>query len=61
MATGHRYSGINVLILGMHPVAYISDDPRFCTYLQAQDHAHRMLGRSGVDTAICGNPLSLFL
>jgi antirestriction protein ArdC len=37
MATGHRYSGINVLVLGMHPTAFVSGDPRFCTYLQAQE------------------------
>jgi antirestriction protein ArdC len=38
MATGHRYSGINVLVLGMHPAAFQTSDPRFCTYKQAQDH-----------------------
>ena len=36
-ATGHVYSGINVLILGMHEAAFVSGDPRFCTYKQAQE------------------------
>src|ERR1700735_2418478 len=37
-ATGHRYSGINVLVLGMHPAAFQTADPRFATYLQAKEH-----------------------
>ena len=37
-ATGHQYSGINVLILGMDPRAYMTGDPRWATYKQAQDH-----------------------
>ncbi len=37
MATGHRYSGVNVLVLGMHPAAFQTSDPRFCTYKQAQN------------------------
>jgi antirestriction protein ArdC len=35
--TGAEYHGINVLILGMHPLAVQTGDPRFCSYLQAQE------------------------
>jgi len=33
--TGQNYHGINVLILGMHPLAFQTGDPRFCSYAQA--------------------------
>jgi antirestriction protein ArdC len=36
-ATGHRYRGINVLTLGMSPLAFESADPRWATYKQAED------------------------
>jgi antirestriction protein ArdC len=36
-ATGQRYRGINVLTLGMSPQAFISGDPRWATYKQAED------------------------
>ena len=36
-ATGHRYRGINVLTLGMSPLAFASGDPRWATYKQAED------------------------
>ena len=36
-ATGHRYRGINVLTLGMSPLAFESGDPRRATYKQAED------------------------
>lgn len=36
--TGQRYHGINVLILGMNPTAFMTGDPRFCTYQQAAEH-----------------------
>ncbi|SOE01530.1 ArdC family protein [Caenispirillum bisanense] len=35
--TGHRYRGINVLLLGMDPKAWETGDPRWCSYKQAQD------------------------
>jgi antirestriction protein ArdC len=47
MATGHRYSGINVLVLGMHPAAFQTSDPRFCTYKQAQDNEWQVNRRAG--------------
>ena len=34
--TGLRYRGINTLLLGMSPVAFVSGDPRWCTYKQAE-------------------------
>ncbi len=37
-ATGARYHGVNVLILGMDLRAFKSGDPRWCSYLQAQEH-----------------------
>lgn len=36
-ATGHRYRGINVLMLGMSALAFASQDPRWCTYRQAAE------------------------
>ena len=34
-ATGHRYRGVNLFVLGMSPVALGSGDPRWCSYRQA--------------------------
>lgn len=34
-ATGHRYRGVNTLVLGMSPLAFGSGDPRWCSYKQA--------------------------
>ena len=36
-ATGARYRGVNVLTLGMSPLAFGSGDPRWCTYKQAAE------------------------
>ncbi len=36
-ATGARYHGINVIVLGMSPLAFASGDPRWITYKQAAD------------------------
>ena len=36
-ATGARYRGINTIMLGMSPLAFISGDPRWATYKQAAD------------------------
>jgi len=36
-ATGEPYHGINVICLGLNPLAFTTGDPRFCTYKQAQD------------------------
>jgi antirestriction protein ArdC len=35
--TGHRYSGVNVLVLGMDIRAFMSSDPRWATFLQVQE------------------------
>lgn len=35
--TGARYRGINLLVLGMSPLAFYSGDPRWATYKQAAD------------------------
>jgi antirestriction protein ArdC len=37
VTTGQRYRGINVLTLGMSPLAFSSGDPRWATYKQAED------------------------
>src|SRR5271166_5935746 len=34
-ATGHRYRGVNLFVLGMSPLAFASGDPRWCSYRQA--------------------------
>lgn len=36
-ATGAHYRGINVLTLGMSPLAFMTGDPRWATYKQAQE------------------------
>ena len=35
VATGHRYRGVNLFVLGMSPLALTSGDPRWCSYRQA--------------------------
>ena len=35
--TGHRYRGINTLILGISPLTFSTGDPRWCSYKQAQE------------------------
>lgn len=35
--TGARYRGINTILLGMSPLAFMSGDPRWATYKQAAD------------------------
>ena len=35
--TGARYRGINTLVLGMSPLAFMTCDPRWATYKQATD------------------------
>jgi antirestriction protein ArdC len=41
-ATGHRYRGINVLTLGMSPLAFTSGDPRWATYKQSEERGWRV-------------------
>jgi len=36
-ASGRRYRGINTLLLGMSPLAFMASDPRWCTYKQAAE------------------------
>lgn len=35
--SGHRYRGVNALLLAWHPLALASGDPRWCTYHLAQE------------------------
>jgi antirestriction protein ArdC len=35
VATGHRYRGVNLFVLGMSPLAFTSGDPRWRSYRQA--------------------------
>ena len=37
-STGARYRGINALVLGMSPLAWMTCDPRWATYKQSGDH-----------------------
>ncbi|VTZ27064.1 Antirestriction protein ArdC [Methylocella tundrae] len=36
-ATGRRYRGINTFVLGISPLAFASQDPRWCSYKQAAE------------------------
>ena len=44
-ATGQRYRGINVLTLGMSPLAFSSGDPRWATYKQADERGWQVRAR----------------
>lgn len=47
--TGARYRGINVLTLGMSPLAFATCDPRWATYKQAQERGWQVRkGAQGV-------------
>jgi antirestriction protein ArdC len=58
-ATGHRYSGINVLVLGMDPRAFSTGDPRYCTYKQAQEHHWQVRRGEKATTVFLYKPLEI--
>ena len=35
VATGHRYRGVNLFVLGISPLVFTCGDPRWCSYRQA--------------------------
>jgi antirestriction protein ArdC len=41
--TGARYRGINVLTLGMSPLSFMTGDPRWATYKQAQERGWQVM------------------
>ena len=43
-ATGHRYRGINVLLLSCSPRAWETGDPRWCSYEQARQKGWQVRG-----------------
>lgn len=49
-ATGRRYRGINVLLLGSNPRAFESGDPRWCSYKQAQERGWQVRGGEKAST-----------
>ena len=58
-ATGHRYRGINVLTLGMSPLAFTSGDPRWATYKQSEERGWQVRkgerGTTGLFLQAAGN------
>jgi antirestriction protein ArdC len=42
--SGHRYRGMNVLTLGMSPLAFMSSDPRWAMYKQAAERGWQVRG-----------------
>jgi antirestriction protein ArdC len=42
--SGHRYRGMNVLTLGMSPLAFMTSDPRWATYKQAAERGWQVRG-----------------
>jgi antirestriction protein ArdC len=58
-ATGHRYSGVNVLVLAMDPRAFQTADPRYCTYKQAQDHHWQVRQGERSTTVFLYKPLEI--
>lgn len=49
-ATGRRYRGINVLLLGSNPRAFESGAPRWCSYKQAQENGWQVRGGEKAST-----------
>lgn len=43
--TGHRYRGINSLMLGLSPLSFETSDPRWCSYKQAKDRGWQVRHR----------------
>lgn len=58
--TGHRYRGINQLVLSMSPQAAAEADPRWCTYKQAQDHGWQVRGGSRGTPVYFYKPLKIY-
>ena len=50
--SGHRYRGINVLTLGMSPLAFLTGDPRWATYKQARERGWQVRGGEHGTTGI---------
>lgn len=57
--TGQPYHGINNLILGMHPLAFQTGDPRFLTYNQAKDKGWQVKKGSKSVTGFFYKPLEV--
>jgi antirestriction protein ArdC len=57
--TGQPYHGINNLILGMHPLAFQTGDPRFLTYNQATDKGCQVKQGSKSVTGFFYKPLEV--
>jgi antirestriction protein ArdC len=55
-ATGHLYHGINVLTLGMSPLAFTSGDPRWATYKQSEERGWHVRKGEHVNRLAKGTP-----
>lgn len=58
-ATGRRYSGVNVIVLGMDPRGFQTGDPRYCTYHQAQEHQWQVRRGEKSTTVFLYKPLEI--
>jgi antirestriction protein ArdC len=58
-ATGEPYHGINVICLGLNPLAFTTADPRFCTYKQAQEKGWQVKKGEKATTVFFFKPLEI--
>ncbi len=58
-ATGHRYRGINLFVLGMSPLAFASNDPRWCSYRQAAARGWQVRKGEKATPAFFYNPIEI--
>ena len=57
--TGRPYHGVNVLALGMDARAFMTGDPRWCTYQQAQEHGYQVRKGEKATTIFFAKPLKV--
>jgi antirestriction protein ArdC len=58
-ATGEPYHGINVIALGLNPLAFATGDPRHCTYKQAEGKGWQVKKGSKASTVFFFKPLAI--
>ena len=56
-ATGHRYRGVNLFVLGTSPPAFKSGDPRWCSYRQATARGWQVRKGEKATPVYCYQPI----
>jgi antirestriction protein ArdC len=57
--TGRPYHGANVLALALSPHAFLTGDPRWCTYQQALEHGYQVRKGEKATTVFFAKPLNV--